>query len=94
MVDLVELSGKVYVDTHVVVYVLEVRLVGQERGHVLEDARAEVVYTDDFVALGHEPLAEVATDEASPPVTSALLVAGLAPVVATSEAPVQEPCFL
>jgi hypothetical protein len=40
VVDFVELSGKVYVDTHVVVNVLEVRLVGQERGHVLEDARA------------------------------------------------------
>ena len=66
MVDLVELSGNVDVGADVVVYELEVRLAVQEWGHVLDDARCEVVYTNDLIALGEEPLAEVAPDETSP----------------------------
>src|SRR5829696_7970193 len=66
MVDLVELSGNVVVGADVVVYELEVRLAVQEWGHVLDDARYEVVYIDDLIALGEEPLAEVAPDEARP----------------------------
>src|ERR671913_1228811 len=66
MVDFVELSGKVYVDTDVVFYILEICFAGQEGGHVLEDARTEVVDADDLIALGEEPLAEVTADEPSP----------------------------
>src|ERR671916_2215518 len=65
MVDLVELSGKVYVDTDVVFYILEICFAGQEGGHVLEDARREVVDADDLIAFAEEPLAEVRADEPS-----------------------------
>src|ERR687894_1406206 len=66
MIDLVELSGKVYVGTDVVFYILEICFACQEGGHVLEDARTEVVDADDLIALGEEPLAEVRADETSP----------------------------
>ena len=63
MVDLVELSGSDHVGTDVVLYVLKVRLAGEEGSYVFEDASTEVVHADDLVALGEEPLAEVAADE-------------------------------
>jgi hypothetical protein len=66
MVNLVERFGEVYVDTDVVVYVLEVRLASQERGDVPEDSSTEVVHADYAIALGEEPLAEVAPDETRP----------------------------
>src|SRR5215212_12182922 len=66
MVDFVELAGNVYVDTDVVVYVLEVRLARQERGYILERASTEVVHAGDLVALEEEPLAEVAPYETRP----------------------------
>src|ERR671910_1463121 len=65
MVEFVELSGKVYVDTDVVFYILESCFAGQEGGHVLEDSRTEVVDADDLIALREEPLAEVRADEPS-----------------------------
>jgi hypothetical protein len=65
VVDLVELSGNVYVGTDVVLYVLKVRLAGERGRHVLENTRTEVVYADDLVSFGEEPLAEVAADETS-----------------------------
>ncbi len=66
VVDLVELSWKVYGSADIVVYVLEACLAGEKRSHVLEYARTEVVHADDLVAFGEEPLAEVAPDETSP----------------------------
>src|SRR5918994_4765663 len=66
MVDLVELSGKVYVDTDVVFYILEIWFAGQEGGHVLDEASTEVVHADHLIALAEEPLAEMAPDETRP----------------------------
>ena len=48
MVDLVELSGSDHVGTDVVLYVLKVRLAGEE-GYVFEDASTEVVHADGLV---------------------------------------------
>ena len=66
MEDLLELSGNVYIGTYVVLYVLEVRLVGQERGHVCKPAGNQVVHADDLVTLCEEPLAEMTPDESGP----------------------------
>src|SRR5918999_1436620 len=65
MVEFVELSGKVYVDTDVVLYVVEVRFAGQQRCYIFECSSTEVVDADDLIAFGEEPLAEVAPDEPS-----------------------------
>ena len=66
MEDLLELSGNVYMGAYVVLYVLEVRLVGQERGHVCKPAGNQVVHADDLVTLCEEPLAEMTPDESGP----------------------------
>ena len=65
MVDLVKLARAVYIRAHVVVYVLEVRVVPKV-SDVLQRAGEKVVHAHYAVTLAEEPLAEVTTDKASP----------------------------